>query len=198
MSALNRRLLLCSLGLAWSLLACQHSPGQRPSIRTTPPDGALFALREPVVIPAGSAHVFIQNPQAIGGKGEFYPGCTLEVQSLSNRPQVLRPDRFTITKVEQYQNCYVLTTMNEVRLMGSGVRVAGGGGLSDCWYVTRMWLHSKRQPQVRLLECQRLDDPAIGRYLSLDDIRRTLSPVGDFLRPDGTALPPPGPSRPEY
>lgn len=61
-----------------------------------------FVLQKNLTIAPGSTRVFIQKGQSMGGSGFNHSEqhCRLEVKNLSDRKQVIQPDKFQITSIQ--------------------------------------------------------------------------------------------------
>jgi len=198
----SRRLALGGLvafGMALALAGCQHTPVTDTSSRYfLIPAGATFNLRKPFTIPPQEAHIYIQNGAVHrqNGTNLYYPHCKLGVKDISEAPRTVEPDDFEIRKVRRYVDDILLVYRGGLELAALDLRLAQGDGGSDgpteYMYVTAMRLHSERQPQVRSLHCQQLDDPGVGWYATYDEIRQTLGDVATIRLPGEGPTPEPG------
>jgi len=145
------------------------------SDRELPKAGSVWILRGELVIPPDSAHVTIQNSRATAwtaiNRHKAY--CQLEVMARLDAPQTVQPDRFLITR--SYQNYRTVETKPgfiRVRKVNDG-----DSGPAFAIFETVFVLKSARQPQVRWLTCARWDDVALGRDLTLSEIRSTVGSI---------------------
>ncbi len=185
-----------ALLVALMLTACRHAPVTDPHSRFfVPPVGSRFTVHQTLTVPARSAQVYIQDGRVTRSVNFYLPHCKLWVRDISDHPQHIEPDQFTITAVARHTDCVVLVRHSPLQVASlDPPRLARGGlddGPTDCRYYIEMRLHSDRQPQVRKLVCQQVDDAALGWYPTFDEIRLTLAPLADFTRPDGSEFPPP-------
>jgi hypothetical protein len=179
------------MAMALALAGCQHTPvTDTSSIYFLIPAGATFTLHRPITIPPQEAHIYIQNGAVHRQRGTnlYYPHCKLGVKGISEAPRSVEPGDFEIRKVRRYVDDILLVGQSGLELAALDLRLAqGGGGGSDgpteYMYVTAMRLHSERQPQVRSLHCQQLDDPGLGWYATYDEIRQTLGDLATIRLP---------------
>ncbi len=180
-------------GIMVTVAGCQHAPvSDRSSIDFLIPEGATFTLHRPITIPPREAHVYIQDGAVhpLNGTNLYYPHCKLGVADIGDAPRTVAPGGFQITRVRRYVDHILLVDRAGLQLAALGLRLAQGDGGSDgptdYMYVTAMRLHSDRQPQVRDLHCQQLDDPGLGRHVSYEEIRQSLGDLAT-IRPPGEA-----------
>jgi len=168
-----KRILLAAVFLA--LGACQSAPTTFDENSTSypPPVGSKFILRQQLAIPAHSAHVDLQDGQAVSQSklNLYHPYCRLEVQDVRDAPQTLVPDEFLVKRVYRQATDVVAQRSGFMRVR----RVSDdGGGPTFMIYRTVFILESARQPQVRQLTCEHWDRPALGDHLSLRQMRTAL------------------------
>lgn len=164
----------------WSALvflaACQSLPATNPaSPYYQIPAGSQLVLHQAVTIPAHTAHVFIQGgqllaPRRLNPVNQYYPNCKLEVRQPADRAQTIAPDTFIVTRVSQ--NWYDAGLVFPLY-----ASVGDDDGPSMQNYITTLFLHSERQPQVWRLDCQHWQYPAEAEFLTLAQIRQTLGNV---------------------
>lgn len=161
-------LLLLSLALA----ACQYVPPRDiDSPFFSPPAGSLLRLTRPLTIPAHDAGVNIQDGHAQYSSwrlNRYYPHCNFELHTRANQERVIEPDTFTVTRtVRETENALLAPAI-----------VAGFGGSGDGPpnenYMTVLYLHSDRQPDVFRMTCQHWEDPSEGNHLTVQQIRQAL------------------------
>jgi hypothetical protein len=161
---------LIPLLLAAGLLAgCQTTGSTRPdSIWYELPGGSKLVLNEDLEIPAGQAHVIVQEARAGTSAYELEVSCRFEVKNLG--PRTIHPDTFLITEVAQGRRW-----VNQPSTM---------------LFYKDLHLQSEQQPDILPMRCGYTDYPLIGRPVSIEQIRETLGSVF-------TLVPGPGGGNPE-
>lgn len=163
------------------LAGCASQPGT-----VAAPDRGSLTLLAALTIPPESASARLQygQPVARNGVREYDPFCVFEIDTVSDSPQTVRPDEFQITRIGQSIGTIAdaLASMPPLATMFplAPMRV----GLSDddlpshIYYKTLFWLHSERQPGVRLLTCMSNQNmPGVYpfmRHLTLREMREAL------------------------
>ncbi|BBP42388.1 hypothetical protein [Thiosulfativibrio zosterae] len=90
--------ILSALGLVLITGCSTTPPKSMMNIQT----GEFFTLNQPITIAADAATQFIQFGQLSSRNGfsRFDPHCRIEIKQLSEQPQTLLPETFTISKVQ--------------------------------------------------------------------------------------------------
>jgi hypothetical protein len=139
------------------------------------PLGSELILHREITIPPDQTSVYLQYGQIAASREiDFYrPHCKFELYKISTKSRVVKPDTFVVIKiVDQREDVSV------------GVPAYASLGLSyvdgplHLTYSTAMYLKSEVQPDVFRIDCKRWDDPAIGEYLSISEMREAL---GDYI-----------------
>ncbi len=153
-----------------SLSACSLTP---PKSMMDVQAGYTFTLKKPVTIPRHDARAFIQDGQMTTHHGfnRYEQHCELEVKHLSDKPQVVQPGTFTITKVRidseaiasampqtrylaaNQTSLFPQTTMTDApasRLLADN---DGGDGIDPTMDLVYLYLESKTQPNILRLTC---------------------------------------------
>ena len=120
--------------------------------------GSTLVLNKPVEIPAGMAHIDLQNGQLSGGVDEYTVNCTFEVENLG--PHTVIPDTFLITDTSDAQEW--ISQPDILRF----------------YKVLR--LKSERQPEVLKLVCQDWDGPLMGRPVTVGEIEKAVGAYFSF------------------
>ena len=141
------------------LTACQTtSTKDVNSIWFKIPPGSRLLLNRPVEIPAGEAHVDLQNGQLSGGVDEYTVNCRFVIENLG--PHTVQPDSFRITdasdSTEWVSQPDIMRFYKELRL------------------------HSEKQPEVLRLVCQDWAGPLVGRPISVSEIERAFGAYFSF------------------
>lgn len=176
-----------ALALTATLAACGTAGeygAESPYYRA--PAGSAWTLLRALDIPAGAASVRLQfgQPVARNAVQDVYPHCVLEIDTVSDGPQTVTPDRFDI--VDSHQEVGELSASAGAGFIpvGFGLR---DGGPSHLYYKTVFRLHSPRQPGVRWLTCQNNQAmQAFRQPLTLADMRGALGSWFRFDAADAT------------
>jgi hypothetical protein len=134
-----------------------------------PPVGSKLILKTDITIPPDNAGVMLQGGQVMNQRSinQYQPNCRFEVNAVLSTAQTVAADEFQVT--------HVTTNSYQVRSRDGFTKVSN---LSWFNYVTIMKLSSPRQPNVRSLTCQQWGDPAMGKQVSISQMRTAL---GDFF-----------------
>ena len=116
------------------------------------PSGSTLVLHRELNIPQGQAHVRFAEGRPVGGNSGYTVSCRFDVRKLG--PQVIHPDSFLITRVENPQEWISRPSIMQ---------------FSKIFY-----LKSARQPNVLELNCQEWNDPLMGRDISVPQVREAL------------------------
>jgi hypothetical protein len=108
------------------------------------------------------------------------PHCILEVSTLSETARTVEPDTFEVWRVRR--SILPFDVFAGGGVLEAGLRRAGeegdGGGPSQVFYATELWLRSSRQPDVMRLTCRSDQLTASGataaRHLTLEEVRQAL------------------------
>jgi len=151
-----------------------RAPGAQPLYAT--PAGGVLVLARDLVIPAGSARVYLQGGgvRAADDVDPWYPYCFFLSRVVGETDQTLRADRFEIVRVRHGE-----VEAAVVPATGGFVRVGGApdGGGPAYLFATLLDLSSPRQPQVMHLECSVKSDYAFGHHVDLDEFARLAGPL---------------------
>ena len=147
--------------------------------------GWVAQLNRSLTIPADSATVRLQHGRIVARNGvqEQDPFCVVELNTVSDAPQTLRPGRFAVQRVTRSVSTIAAAASPYVKA-GLGV---DNSGPSFLYFKTEFRLRDAAQPSLRGMTCM-WDQMAPGnrplmRHLTLDEIR---SAVGDWM----TLIPP--------
>lgn len=179
-----RRWMLISLLLSgpW-LSACGPLTIKDTATQTQIPiQRGVLELHRDVVIPPNRTRVFFQDGRLLYGVNEYFPHCELRVRDISEQPQTVQADRFTIDKV--FGSLDEIVSNDPVQVAAAGATVIAGGGGGDgngetrLMYTYFMALHSDQQPQVTYFVCGgAFEEPALTDYPTLQDIQTAM---GDY------------------
>jgi len=118
--------------------------------------GSKLVLNKSVEIPAGEAHIDLQNGQLSGAVDEYIVNCTFRIENLG--PHTVTPDTFQITDASDSQEW-----ISQPDIMR---------------FYKVLRLRSERQPEVLKLVCQDWDGPLMGRPVTVGEIEKA---VGDYF-----------------
>jgi hypothetical protein len=156
------------------LPACQLGPvADETSPLYLVPAGSWLLLKQPLTIPGGSTGIRLQGGQVRDPKdiNEWHPNCRLEVRTLSDAARTVGPGRFEVTRVRR--EVAVAAGSREGYLR----RVSENGAPTYFVFRTTLDLRSTLQPDVAWLTCQQWGEPALGRDLSIREIRVALGDI---------------------
>jgi hypothetical protein len=137
--------------------------------------GSTFTLNREITIQPDRTSVYFQNgkPGAARDVDFYKPHCKFELFTISTEARLVNPDTFVVTRiVDQRED--VSTSWPRY----AGLGMARGDGPVHLTYSTTLYLESKIQPDVFRMNCKRWDDPVIGEYLTINEMRQAL---GDYF-----------------
>ncbi|MEW6253742.1 MAG: hypothetical protein AB1716_24105 [Planctomycetota bacterium] len=155
----------------------------------TYPAGWSVQLERPLTVEPGAATVRLQYGRVVPRNGvqRHDPHCVVELDTVSDGPQVLQPGRFEVLRVSRSTRDFFVDAGGFYRHAG----YAGEHAPSFLFFITEFRLRDPRQPALRGMTCA-WDQLAPGnfplmRHLTLDEIRSAL---GDWMRflPPGEPL----------
>ncbi len=114
--------------------------------------GSTLVLHRELNIPGGQAHIRFAKGRSVGGNSGYTVSCRFDVKNLG--PQVIHPDTFLITRVENPQEWISRPSIMQ---------------FSKIFY-----LKSATQPDVLDLNCEEWNDPLMGRDISVSQVREAL------------------------
>ncbi len=166
------------------LAACQTASyeGNEGSPYYKVPIGSKLILRQDIVIPPHAAGIYLQGGKIapLAQVNQYYPHCKFEVLKLKDTPQTIQPDEFSIKKVVQETTHSVgLDRLQSAAVsIGVGIHIGMDDDHSTLMtYVTRLDLHSEKQPDVFRLSCGLWAYPPQGQHVTIREIRQVLGNV---------------------
>ena len=166
--------------LAGALLLHGCGPMQIRNAQTgawLPITGGTLEVHRDIGIAAGRARTFFQDGVPASGINEFKPFCQIEVSTLRETEQTIRPDSFAITPVggRYEQVVEMVPTQLASLFVGIGTSVDGGDSPSRVTHMLYFRLHSPKQPDVRGFACGgAFDDPGDADAPTLQEIANAL------------------------
>lgn len=158
------------------LVACESEPIRDENSQFySVPLASEFVLNREITIPADNTSVYLQYGKIAASRDvDFYmPHCKFELYTISTKSRVVKPDTFLVIKIVDRRED---VSVGAPRYAGLGISYSNGP--LHMTYSTAMYLESNMQPDVFRLDCKRWDDPAIGEYLSINEMRGAL---GDYF-----------------
>jgi len=120
------------------------------------PPGSAIVLNKDLGIPAGEAHIDLQDGSPAAAVGNYNVNCSFSVRNLG--PATIKADTFTIRETSSGQEWVsrpdIMRFYREFRLT------------------------STRQPDVMKFVCQDWDGPMTGRPVSVPEMQKA---VGDYV-----------------
>ena len=173
MCKIHYRLLAVLLG-GLLLGACQSGPvNKETSLTYNIPAGSTVTLHAPISIPAGSATIYIQGGEVKPFRDirRYHAHCSLEVKTLHESVQVIKPDVFTIHRsyFNEYSAAPATPFVHTRRIARDD---SDGGMLLQMQRV--MYLHSTQQPDVFRLTCLQWAYTPDYEHLSVAEVRQAL------------------------
>jgi hypothetical protein len=120
--------------------------------------GSTLMLNKPVEIPAGVAHIDLQDGQLAVGVDEYSVNCSFEIENLG--PHTVTPDTFLITDASDAQEW-----VSQPDIMR---------------FYKELRLKSERQPEVLKLVCQDWAGPLMGRPVTIGEIEKAVGAYFTF------------------
>ncbi|RDH84992.1 MAG: hypothetical protein DIZ80_05895 [endosymbiont of Galathealinum brachiosum] len=142
------------------------------------PEGSKLILNREIIISSGMGRTFFQSGKVTAEKdlNIYYPHCSITINTLKDNDQIIKPASFNIIKViddEEYVQGYILYASNNIKISSDGPLITG--------LVSYYYLESKREPDVRTLECIQWDTPYENRHLSIEEVRKSLGNIFSLI-----------------
>lgn len=139
------------------------------------PLGSTFTLHREITIPPDQTSVYLQNGTLGASRDvDFYkPNCKFELFTISVEARRVKPDTFVVIRIVDQREDVSLTWPTY-----AGLGMASGDGPIHLTFSTTMYLESNIQPDVFRMNCKRWDHPAIGEFVSINEMRQAL---GDYF-----------------
>jgi hypothetical protein len=150
------------LGTVVVISSCAGSNNPDSQFYNIPLSSKIQVLKE-FEIPPNTAHVTFQygkivNDSEMNAVNFWYTNCRFEVDTLGGKYQAVKPDTFSITRIEN--NNYPAT------------------GRTVLNYYTKFYLHSDKSPNVLYMTCAQYDGPTDFDYPSIPQMRQAW---GDYI-----------------
>lgn len=177
-----------AIGIGFLLLlagcASLESPNPASPYYAYPP-GWVLQLNKALTIPPNSATVRLQYGGVVPRNGvqEQDPYCVVELNTVSDKPQMLESGRFEVLRVTHSVESLVAAPSRFIKASFSG----DDSGVIPQYFKTEFHLRSASQPNFRSMTCawnqMGPDNQLLMRPLTLGEIRGAL---GDWI----TLIPP--------
>jgi len=143
------------------------------------PLNSRLVLKQELEIPSGQVAVYLQDGKIVTAKAVRVrqPNCKFEIRTIDDKVRKVMPDEFRIIRYFLDRN---FVSSGRVMVASIGMVFAGAASATAEVYTTEMFLHSDTQPDVLRLSCEHWEDPADGKYLTLDQIKRALGQIIQF------------------
>ncbi|MCG6887907.1 MAG: hypothetical protein LJE74_11915 [Proteobacteria bacterium] len=150
------------LGAVVVISSCASQYGPDSPYYNIPVSSKIKVLKQ-FKIPPNTAHVTFQygkivNDNEMNAVDFWYTNCRFEVNTLGSTYQTVKPDTFSIKKIE------------------SSSYAASGRSVVN--FYTKFYLHSEKSPNVLYLTCAQYDGPTDFDYPSIPQMRKAW---GDYL-----------------
>lgn len=154
-------------GIVFMFLGACATTGQSPTF--FPPAGSEVIVNQELNARSGT-RVFIQDGQVLERRdvGVVNPYCQFVLwrsREEMKDPIVIQPATFTITRTFRQKDY----SWADGQLLAEF--------RSNATMTTFMELSSDTQPEVRQLLCMRWGSPRLDRFLTIDEMKATLSPI---------------------
>lgn len=158
-----------TLALPLTLLLALTGCATQNSLARNGQDMKTLVVDRAITIPPGAARATFQGGSPVKKTHRLEASCTIESTSVSEQPQTIQPDRFTISNVSQYRTKDDLINLPNFRLIPS---ISCSEYL---YYKTVLGLHSTAQPQIHKLTCTSVyRDCEPGHSPDADEIERVI------------------------
>jgi hypothetical protein len=143
-------LVITILGLAGCTTALQNDPASQYYLI---PVGSTLKLLKTVSIPPNTSHVNLQYGKLVSDNDldRYYPHCQFEISTLSSEARRVEPDAFKITKVV------------------NRVYIVSWPDLTN--YVTKLWIHSDKSPQVLYMYCAQYNTDNFPDWVTVAEMK---------------------------
>lgn len=164
------------LFMTLSLVACQLpiEKGEQAPAYMAVAAGSELLLTQNITIPANQTSVYIQYGKVTtySGRDQYYPNCKFELYSISDMPRTVQKGSFIIKRVMR-DTGYASAKLP----LYAGPLSGSVGNPAAIIYSVIFSLWSQQQPDVFRLTCEHWADPLAGTDLTLDEVRKTLTPL---------------------
>ncbi|MES9863952.1 MAG: hypothetical protein ABW157_01315 [Candidatus Thiodiazotropha sp. LLP2] len=143
------------------------------------PVGSTIVLKQALVIAPNRTRLFLQQGQSmlLEDFDRYEPNCNFEVRSLVDEQQIVNPETFTITKVEELM-VEVVQAEQEYGYVTVGLDDSGTPMVSRGYH---FWLDSRHHPEVMRLTCRSaFDDMWNALPPTISEIRQALDEVAEL------------------
>lgn len=155
------------------------------------PPGWTAQLNRPLTIPPDSATVRLQYGQVVPRNGvqEQDPFCVVELNTVSDAPQTLRPGRFEVLRITRSVSTLFADAASTPFMKAQFVN-DDDGAPTFLYYITEFRLRDPAQPALRGMRCawnqMAPGNRPLMRHLTLGEIRGALGGWITLIPPQAT------------
>lgn len=138
------------------------------------PIGSKLILNQEITIHANLARTFFQNGNEIKERdiNIYFPHCSITTNTLVDNDRTIKPAAFEIYKIRDKEE----HVSRNIQYASLSLMVSADGptitGLTSYYY-----LRSTLEQDIRTLECAQWDTPTDNRYLSINQIKKSLGDI---------------------
>lgn len=142
------------------------------------PVGSILILNTEITIPPDQVSVLLQDGsiKKHADVNLYYPNCKFELYSISENSRIVRPDRFTITKVVEENE---FTSLQKPLYVSR--RLMSNDAPETITYATVFYLNSEIQPDVYRMTCKHWESVVVDRYLTISEMRKVMWDVFSLM-----------------
>ncbi|MEJ2440062.1 MAG: hypothetical protein P8Z72_10385 [Gammaproteobacteria bacterium] len=158
--------------------ACSSVPAPVTSPYYQIPSGSKLVLKQTLTIPPNTASVYIQYGKVVSPqqKDNFYAHCWFTSWYVRDQPQLIKPDTFTITHSQQFEDVVSRGQSHMLAMNGPVTGVYDGGPMA-LDYSTVMYIHSDKQPAIRRFGCGYWENPDDAQHLTVAEMQKVLGSI---------------------
>lgn len=151
---------------------CSQLPARQPdSVFYNIPAGSVLQLNQDVEILPNQVSLFVQHGQRMAEilLDRYQPYCKFEIYTRSDKPRVIRADRFVIERVVDEME----STTRRGDVMLAALKMVSDSPVVFT-YTTHMYLHSESQPDVYRMSCMHWESVMDDDYLTVPQMREAM------------------------
>jgi len=144
------------------------------------PVNSRVIVNTPITIPPQRARVYLQYGRVVSKPDQYYAHCWFLSWQVLPTEQIIAPDTFIVK--DSQKNEQIVQRRTNIQLADRSSRLVShdpGGGPTAVEYLTELFIHSDKQPDIRRLVCNHWGDPSLGEHLTFAEIQAAL---GDLVK----------------